>query len=74
MKTRTKEAQRSFPDLKAWRYELRISQAEAARRLGISQKSYSRFELGQRYVKGPLAKRLMARTGVPLEVLAGVAA
>ncbi len=63
---------RSYPDLKTWRAANALGQREAAEQLGISQKSYSRFERGQRFVKGELAKQLMARTGVPLEVLAGV--
>lgn len=65
-------AQRSYPDLKTWRAAHTFSQREAAEHLAISQKSYSRFERGERFVKGELAKQLMAQTGVPLEVLAGV--
>ena len=65
---------RSYPDLKTWRKSLDLNQREAAVLLGVSQKQYSRFERGERFVKGKLAKKLMTRTGVPLEVLAGVTA
>lgn len=64
---------RSYPNLKTWRDDQAMNQRDAAARLGISQKAYSRFERRERFVKGELAKRLMARTGVPLEVLTGVA-
>jgi len=64
---------RSYPDLKTWREAHELSQREAAERLAISQKAYSRFERRERFVKGELAKRLMAETGVSLEVLVGVA-
>lgn len=63
---------RSYPNLKTWREAKDFGQREAADHLGISQKSYSRFERGERFVKGKLAERLMARTGVSLEVLVGV--
>lgn len=67
------QRRKSYGNLRQWREAQGLSQAEAAEILEISQKSYSRFETGQRYVKGPLAARLMARTGVALEVLVGVA-
>jgi len=69
---RTKQT-RPYPTLKAWRTARGLSQADAARVLDISQKSYSRFETGERFVKGELARRLMDETNVPIEVLAGVA-
>ena len=69
---RTKQT-RAYPTLKAWRDARGLSQAQAAQVLNISQKSYSRFETGERFVKGKLAKRLMDETHVPIEVLAGVA-
>ncbi len=74
MKTTSRTRRRKgFVSLKEWRDAQGLSQAEAAELLEISQKSYSRFETGQRYVKGPLAARLVARTGVSLGVLVGVA-
>lgn len=65
---------RSYPSLIRWREEQELSQHEAADLLGISQASYARFEQRKRFVKGELAKRLMERTRVPLEVLTGVSA
>jgi transcriptional regulator with XRE-family HTH domain len=59
--------------LKTWRTAHDFGQREAASQLGISQKAYSRYERRDRFVKGELARRLMTATGVPLEVLAGVA-
>ncbi len=64
---------RPYPTLRAWRQAQGLNQRDAAVLLEISQKSYSRVESGQQYVKGQLAARLMSRTGVPLEVLVGVA-
>ena len=73
MSPTVKTALRSYPDLKTWRDAQHMSQHEAASFLGVSQKSYSLFERRERFVKGELAKSLMAKTGVPIEVLAGVA-
>jgi len=64
---------RTYANLLSWRRDLRLSQTEAAKILGMSQKSYSRLETGQRFVKGKVAAQLMDRTGVPLEVLVGAA-
>jgi len=73
MKTPTRSRlQRGYPNLRTWRKAQGINQRDAAQLLEISQKSYSRYETGERYVKGPLAAKLMSRTGVPLEVLVGV--
>ena len=60
-------------DLRDWRLSLDISQREAADKLGISLTTYSRLERGVRAVKGEMARFLMDKTGVPIEVLAGVA-
>lgn len=73
MNAHSRAFRRSFPDLKTWRTALMFSQSEAAAHLGVSQKTYSRWETGQRFVSGQKAKHLMDRTGVPLEKLAGVA-
>lgn len=72
-KQTSRRTTRAYPDLKTWRAAQTLSQQEAADLLDISQASYARFERRVRYVKGDLAKRLMARTGVPVEVLTGVA-
>ncbi len=63
---------RPYPDLATWRTARRLNQRDAAKLLGISQASYSRFERRVRGAKGQLAKNLMIKTGVPLEVLAGI--
>lgn len=65
-------SRRSYPDLKTWRTAHDLGQRDAAAKLGISQTVYSRLERRRQSVKGELAKHLMAETGVPLEVLAGV--
>lgn len=64
---------RPYPDLATWRAAQGLSQHAAARKLGISQTYYSRLERGVQAARGPVAKRLMAATGVPLEVLVGAA-
>lgn len=50
-----------------------LSQAQAARRFGISQASWSRWERGQYRPNRDMAKALMKVTGVPLDVLMGIA-
>lgn len=62
-----------YTDLKSWRDDQELSQVEAAKILGISQIAYSRFERRAQFAKGKLARRLIEKTGVPLEVIAGVA-
>lgn len=64
---------RPYPNLATWRAAQNLSQHDAALRLGISQTYYSRLERGIQAARGSVAKRLMAETGVPLEVLVGAA-
>ena len=66
-------AHKRYPDLRAWRLALGISQADAALLLGVSQTQYSRLERRTNWIKGPTAKRVMEKTGVPLEILTGAA-
>lgn len=64
---------RPYPTLKHWREANGLNQREAAGRLGITQSEYSKLETGKRT---PRPKRLTAivhETGVPLEVLLGIA-
>lgn len=68
-----RRAEPTYPNLKAWRSAFRLNQRDAARILNISQTTYSRLERGALTVKGPIAKRLMEQTCVPLEVLVGAA-
>jgi transcriptional regulator with XRE-family HTH domain len=67
-------AARRFRSLAAYRDALDLSQAEAARLIGITQSKWSRIESGRTTPSLVLAQRLAARTGVPLERLAAVAA
>lgn len=64
---------RAYPDLKTWRGAKGFNQREAADFLGISQNFYCRVERGLSAPRGPKAKLITARTGVPLEVLVGAA-
>lgn len=64
---------RSYPSLLAWRTAKGLSQREAAAQLGMTQASYSRFELGRNRPRIETLKRILAETGVPLEVMVGVA-
>jgi transcriptional regulator with XRE-family HTH domain len=70
---RVVRAVRPYPDLATWRAAHGLNTREAAAVLGMSQSLYSRLERRVTYTKGPTAKRLMVTTGVPLEILAGVA-
>lgn len=70
----TKRIQRgTYPSLRVWRLALHLNQREAALLLGVSQSTYGRMERGTMRPVGAEAKHVMSRTGVPLEVLVGVA-
>lgn len=56
-----------------WRLSLNLNQRDAAKILGVNQSKYSRLERRITTTKGAEAKHIIERTGVPLEVLAGVA-
>lgn len=64
---------RTYPNLETWRKAHGLSQREAALQLEISQTYYSRLERGLQTATRDTAKRIMAETRVPLEVLVGVA-
>lgn len=66
-------AVRPYPDLATWREAQRLSQHKAAEFLGISQTYYGRLERRLQAARGKRAKEIMAKTGVPLEVLVGAA-
>lgn len=68
-----RKATRAYPNLTTWRDALNLNQFEAAEILGLSQTAYSRMERGLKLPVGDEAKRIMSETGVPLEVLVGVA-
>lgn len=42
-------------DLRAWRARLGLSQAEAARRLGVSRRAFQNYEAGARAIPKPVA-------------------
>lgn len=68
-----KPASRPYPTMKAWRESHGLNQREAGEWLGVTQTMYSRFERGLKVPHGAQAKHVMTMTGVPLEVLVGVA-
>lgn len=57
--------------LKAWREYHDFSTREAADFLKISQSMYSKLERGERFTRGPMAKKISERAHVPVEVLVG---
>jgi len=63
---------KTYASLKAWRTDARLTQREAARLLAVPQALYARIELGQT-TRPVRAKAISDRTGVPFEILMGVA-
>lgn len=70
---RVRRPTKRYPSLRAWREDKELNQREAGRVLGISQTTYARLERGDRVAVRGRARRIMATTGVPLEVLVGLA-
>jgi len=66
-------ARRFYRSLTEFRHALDLSQADAARLVGITQSQWSRVESGTTPPSLALAQRLADKTGVPLERLAAVA-
>ena len=64
---------RSFPTLLRFREARKLSQEQAADLVGITQPHWSRLEDGKAAASPKLAKRMTEVTGVPLEVLLGIA-
>jgi transcriptional regulator with XRE-family HTH domain len=64
---------RPYASLRDWRNEHRLSQRDAAKRLGLSQASYSRFENRRAAPRPRRAKSISQLTGVPLESILGIA-
>lgn len=62
----------SYASLRDWRAAHALSQREAARALRISQSMYARAELG-RGMRPKRGKAISERTGVPFEIIMGVA-
>jgi transcriptional regulator with XRE-family HTH domain len=67
-----KQTQNKPQTLREWRESRGLSQAEAAELVGTNQARWSKYEHGSIPRPGRL-KRIAKVTGVPVEVLAGVA-
>jgi transcriptional regulator with XRE-family HTH domain len=63
---------KTYSSLKAWRLERGLNQRDAALKLGISQSMYARLEVG-RGAKKQSAKAVSDKTGVPFDIVIGVA-
>lgn len=64
---------RPYPTLKHWRDARGLNQREAAALLGITQSEYSKLETGRRTPRPRRLKAIVEVTGVPPEVLLGIA-
>lgn len=60
----------TYPNLLAWRTDLRLKQVDAAKLLGMSRARYSQLERGLP-TSGKRAKQITQVTRVPIEVLVG---
>ena len=72
-RSRIRTNPKSYDSLLRWRLALNLNQREAALVLGMSQAKYSRLERGVGVAVRDEARKIKARTGVPIDVLAGVA-
>jgi transcriptional regulator with XRE-family HTH domain len=68
-----KRNQRAYRSLAEYRQAYNLTQREAAKQFGVSQSAWSKMEAGNRHPRPERAKLLMEHTGVPLEVLMGIA-
>ena len=64
---------RTYPSLLAWRTANEMNQREAARSLGVTQALYARVELRRGAPRPKRAKAISDKTGVPFEIVMGVA-
>jgi transcriptional regulator with XRE-family HTH domain len=71
---RNSQRRRPYGSLRAWRASQGLSQPEAAAYLAISQGYYCKLERRIAAPRPAIAKRVTELTGVPLEVLLGIAA
>jgi transcriptional regulator with XRE-family HTH domain len=62
----------SYPTLKTWRLAEGLTQREAAGKLGLSQAQYCQIERGGS-TRPKRGKAISQQTGVPFELLVGVA-
>lgn len=68
-----KRIQPRFKSLLAWREAHGLNQRDAADHLGITQGAYQKAEVGLVTPRRVALKRIVAITGVPVEVLARIA-
>lgn len=68
-------SQKRTHPLKAYREKFTppLSQRQAAKRFGVSQAQWSRWERGVGRPNPKMTKRLMRKTDAPLDVLMGIA-
>lgn len=66
-------SQKRIHPLKAYRTKHHLSQRQAAKRFGVSQAQWSRWERGTLRPNLKMTKRLMRETAAPLDVLMGIA-
>lgn len=64
---------KTYASLRAWRAAQELNQREAARVLGVTQAMYARVELRRGAPRPLRAKAISDKTGVPFEILMGVA-
>jgi transcriptional regulator with XRE-family HTH domain len=72
MNSRRKKTQ-PHRTLRAWRDAHGFTIEQAAAVLGLSRSGYYNIERGDRHPRPEALKRIVRITGVPIEVLAGVA-
>lgn len=63
----------AFETLLAWRTAKGYDQSTAAKKLGVSQATYSRMERGVQIPRPRLRKRIVAKSHVAVESLIGAA-
>ena len=74
VEARSPEYEQLGRKLTAARTALDLSQAEAAKRIGISQSTYSGYETGTRRIKLSMLKRIAAAYNVTVDYLIGTEA
>lgn len=62
-----------YDSLKDWREAHGLSQRDAAKILGMSQSAYAKWEIHRRAPRPNRLKALVAKTGVRIESLIGIA-
>lgn len=65
--------QKQPTSLKAWRKAEGLNQTDAARIFAVSQAQWGRIERSEAAPRKALARRILKGTGVPLDVLMGIA-